>query len=128
MYKRFYWDEENVPFGGTPGFKAQGPNIYTPGKYVSQRKYKSSEFRGGKFNLKDVQEPINETPGCTQYFGLGRSELTDVGVRFDRAERVLPAKKASEKPDYDNATFHKDKGPVIKKRIKGAFFTQAGMA
>lgn len=20
LYQRFYWDEENVPFGGTPGF------------------------------------------------------------------------------------------------------------
>ena len=78
--------------------------------------------------MKEKREAQNETPGCTQYFGLGRSELNESGTRFDRAERKLPATLASERPDYDNATFHKDKGPVVKRRIKGAFFTQAGMA
>lgn len=86
---------------------------------------RTSQIKGGKFNLNENKEKEEEGPTPSTYFGLGRSELNTVnGVKFDRTVRHLPG-DYWEKPDYDNVLFHKDKGPGVKKKIKGAFFPQA---
>lgn len=73
-----------------------------------------------------MMEKDSETPGPTDYFGMGRTEINlNASYKFDRQKRVLPGEIYQMKPDYNNVLFHKDKGKSIKPELKGCKFPEA---
>jgi len=73
LFKRFYWDENNVPFGGKPNYKSQGG--VDPCKYNDSLRLKGNNIKGGQFNNEVLKEQDPEGPAPVTYFIGGRSEL-----------------------------------------------------
>jgi hypothetical protein len=97
LYQRFYWDSDNVPFGGIAGFKRQGPR----GGSMGCGGGSPVKVMGGKIHA-GQKEPLKmEGPSPTSYFLMGRSEIRDnFSAKFPRERRILPGEIAQMKPDY----------------------------